>query len=41
MILMGSDKRSATYIGTLNTNWEPVDSIGKEHFSLLRQLKRF
>ena len=41
VILMGSDPRSATYVGALNTNWEPVHSISKEHFALLRQLKRF
>ena len=41
VILMGSDRRGATYVGTLNGKWEPIDSIDKEHFALLRQLKRF
>ena len=45
VILMGSDRNSATYIGTMNEKWEPVHWIehrsGGNTESLLRWVKRF
>lgn len=45
VILMGTDRRSATYIGTLDQDWNPVHSVqyrsGTTTFSMLRSLKRF
>ncbi len=45
VILMGTDRRTATYIGTLDENWNPVHSVqfrsGTTTFSMLRNLKRF
>ena len=45
VILMGSDRNSATYIGTMNEKWEPVHWIehrsGGNTESLLRGVKRF
>lgn len=45
VILMGTDRKSATYIGALDDNWKPVHSVpfrsGGNTFSLLRELKRF
>jgi hypothetical protein len=45
VILMGSDRKSAVYIGTLDTNWTPVHSVelrsGGTTFAMLRGLKKF
>jgi hypothetical protein len=45
VILMGSDRKSAAYIGTLDSNWTPVHSVelhtGGTTFPMLRGLKRF
>ncbi len=45
VILMGSDRESATYIGTMDDNWRPVHSVelptGATTSSLLRGLHRF
>ena len=45
VILMGIDRKSALYIGTLDQDWNPVHSIslrsGGTTASLLRELKRF
>jgi hypothetical protein len=45
VILMGSDERSARYIGVLDDNWRPIHSVelhqGGTTLSLLRNLKRF
>ncbi|HWC01028.1 MAG TPA: hypothetical protein VG672_30180 [Bryobacteraceae bacterium] len=45
VILMGTDRRSVTYIGTLDQDWNPVHSVqyrsGTTTFSMLRSLKRF
>ena len=45
VILMGIDRKSALYIGTLDRDWRPVHSIalrsGGTTASLLRELKRF
>ena len=45
IILMGSDRKSATYIGTLDANWKPVHAVpfrsGGSTFSMLRGLRRF
>jgi hypothetical protein len=45
IILMGPEENSARYIGALDKNWKPVDSIqlsaGKSTYSMLAQLKRF
>jgi len=45
VILMGSDRKSAYYIGTVNNRWEPVHWIehrsGGNTESLLRGLRRF
>jgi hypothetical protein len=41
VILMGSDRSSAHYIGTLKTNWQLLYSTSTEASSLLRGLKRF
>jgi hypothetical protein len=45
VILMGRDRQSVTYIGTMDQNWHPVHSIslhsGGTTASLLRGLKRF
>jgi hypothetical protein len=45
IILMGSDRRSAAYIGTMDENWKPIHSVelhsGGTTSSLLRNLKRF
>ena len=40
VILMGGDRGSAAYIGTLDDNWKPMHSSGANH-ALLRNLKRF
>ncbi len=45
VILMGSDRKSVLYIGTLDANWNPVHSVdlrsGGTTFAMLRGLKRF
>jgi hypothetical protein len=45
VILMGTDRRTATYIGTMDQDWNPVHSVqfrsGTTTFSMLRSLKRF
>ncbi len=41
VILMGADRGSAVYIGTLDDNWRPVHSSGEGTSALLRNLKRF
>jgi len=45
VILMGSARQTAVYIGTMDENWKPVHSVdlhsGGTTASLLRSLKRF
>jgi hypothetical protein len=41
VILMGRDKGSMTYIGTMDQNWHPINSINAQTDSLLRGLKQF
>jgi hypothetical protein len=45
VLLMGRDRGSAVYIGTMDDNWKPVHSVelhsGGTTSSLLRNLKRF
>jgi hypothetical protein len=45
VILMGSGRQAAVYIGTVDENWKPVHSValhsGGTTASLLRELKRF
>jgi hypothetical protein len=45
VILMGSDRKSVQYIGTLDPDWQPVNSVplrsGGDTASLLRNLRRF
>jgi hypothetical protein len=41
VILMGSDRNSAHYTGTLDSNWHLLRSTGKEADSLLRALGKF
>jgi hypothetical protein len=45
VILMGSARQTAVYIGTMDENWKPVHSValhsGGTTASLLRELKRF
>lgn len=45
VILMGIDRKSALYIGTVDRDWNPVHSValraGGTTASLLRELKRF
>jgi hypothetical protein len=45
VVLMGSDRKSARYIGTVDQNWVPVHSIpfrsGGNTFPMLRGLKSF
>jgi hypothetical protein len=45
IILMGGDRKSVLYIGTLDSNWVPVHSVqlrsGGTTFAMLRELKRF
>jgi hypothetical protein len=44
-ILMGTDRRTAAYIGTMDENWKPIHSVelhsGGTTSPLLRNLKRF
>jgi hypothetical protein len=45
VILMGTDRGAATYIGTLDSNWKPVHFVpfrgGGSTSSLLREMRRF
>jgi len=45
LILMGPDRTSARYIGAMNTDWKPVDSVdipgGGDSLVLLRTLQKF
>ena len=45
VILMGSDRKSALYIGTVDDRWQPVHTVtlraGGDTGSLLRNLRRF
>jgi hypothetical protein len=45
VILMGTDPRTARYIGVMDDNWRPIHSVdlhtGGTTLSLLRDLKRF
>jgi hypothetical protein len=41
VILMGRDKGSMTYIGTMDQNWRPIHSVNAQTESLLRALKQF
>lgn len=41
VILMGADKGSMTYIGTMDQNWHPIHSVNAHTDALLRGLKRF
>ena len=41
VILMGRDKGSMTYIGTVDRNWRPIYSVNAQNESLLRELKPF
>ncbi len=45
VILMGPDRGSAKYIGTVDDNWRPVHAVpfrgGGNTFSMLRELRRF
>lgn len=45
VILMGTDRKTATYVGTVDENWKPVHAVpfrsGGNTFSMLRGLRRF
>jgi hypothetical protein len=46
VILMGTDRKGATYIGTVDSNWKPVHAVpfprgGGNTFAMLRELRRF
>jgi hypothetical protein len=45
LVLMGSDRKSAAYIGAVDNNWTPIHSVdlrsGGTTFAMLRGLKRF
>jgi hypothetical protein len=45
LILMGADRTSARYIGAMNKDWKPVDSVeipgGGDSLVLLRSLQKF
>ena len=41
VILMGADKSSLAYIGTVDQNWRPIGSVNASTDALLRGLKRF
>ena len=45
LILMGADRTSARYIGAMNKDWKPVDSVeipgGGDSLVLLRRLQKF
>jgi hypothetical protein len=43
---MGSDRKSALYVGTMDSNWHPVHAVelrrgGGDTFSMLRGLRPF
>lgn len=45
LILMGADRATARYIGAMNKDWKPVDSVqipgGGDSMPLLRRLQKF
>jgi hypothetical protein len=41
VILMGRDKGSMVYIGTMDQDWRPIHSVNAQTDSLLRALKQF
>jgi hypothetical protein len=41
VILMGADKNSMTYIGTVDQNWHAIQSVNAHTDALLRGLRRF
>jgi hypothetical protein len=45
VILMGTEREKALYIGSMDQQWRPVDAVnlpnGRDTYSLLRSLKRF
>jgi len=45
VILMGTDRRDAHYIGAMDKNWHPVHTVrlpgDRSSYAILRQLKRF
>jgi hypothetical protein len=41
VILMGTEKGSMFYIGTMNRNWRPIHSVDAHAGALLRGLERF
>jgi hypothetical protein len=41
VILMGADKGSLTYVGTMDQNWRPIHASSDHTDALLRGLKRF
>jgi len=41
VILMGRDRGSVAYIGTMDNNWRPIHSVNPRTDSLLRALKQF
>ncbi|HUI54868.1 MAG TPA: hypothetical protein VLY04_07845 [Bryobacteraceae bacterium] len=41
VILMGRDRGSMGYIGTMDNNWRPIHSVNTRTDSLLRALKQF
>lgn len=41
VVLMGRDKGSLAYIGTMDQDWRPIHSVNAQTDSLLRTLKRF
>jgi len=41
VILMGADKNTMTYIGTMDQNWRAIQSVNTHTDALLRGLKRF
>lgn len=41
VILMGRDKGSMTYIGAMDEDWHPINSVNSQTDALLRELKRF
>jgi hypothetical protein len=45
VILMGTERDKALYVGSMDSNWKPVDAVslpnGRDTYSLLRSLGRF
>jgi hypothetical protein len=45
VILMGTERDKAVYVGAMDKNWKPVDAVSLPHggntLSLLRSLGRF